>query len=303
VLSNIIEWKPNRVSVELWFTWLAYSTAELRVWTDITDLDKRIGTYIYADDYISPMAQSNDSHPAFLMIYAKMTKDFLECLPIELIFSILDPDTMLSHQQGGFACASQRALQLSNKNLARLTTSNQTDTFMSTTGQWTAAYRKLSPELQQAVIGTIGVLPCPVIMQGMSDRKSKVYVQTWSACQWLLRGDMVEGERCLETTTDAARGTGVPLPYTSVIMRNGWQTRLHVLLVRRDSALRTGLVELSQILQEEAVQAAYHANVSAPSFECKGKVSWAQAIAVAVENMLLTPSLILQSLWRYSFLL
>jgi hypothetical protein len=232
-----------------------------------------------------------------------MTKNFLERLPIELIFSMLDPDALLPLQQGGFACASRHALQLSNKNLARLTTSHQADTFMSITGQWTAAYRKLSTELQQAVIGTLSVLPCPEIMQGMSNKKSEVYVQTWSACQWLLRGDIVEAERCLEKATHAARGTSVPPPYTSVIMKSGWQTRLHVLLIRRDSALRTGFVELSQLLQEEAVQAAYHAGVSAPSFESEGKISWAQAIEVAVENVLLTPGLILQSLWRYSFLL
>jgi hypothetical protein len=232
-----------------------------------------------------------------------MTKNFLECLPIELVFSILDPDTLSPLQQRGFACASHRALQLSNKNLARLTTSKQADAFMSITGQWTAAYHKLSLELQQAVIGTLSVLPCPEIMQGMSNRKTEVYIQTWSACQWLLRGDIAKAERCLETAAEAARGTGVPPPYTSVIMKSGWQTRLHVLLVRRDSAFRTGLVELSQILQEEAVQAAFHANLSAPSFECKGEVSWAQAIRVTVEDMLLTPSLILQFLWRYTLLL
>jgi hypothetical protein len=232
-----------------------------------------------------------------------MTKNFLECLPTELVFCILDPDTLPPLQQRGFACASHQALQLSNKNLARLTTSKQADAFMSITGQWTAAYHKLSPELQQAVIGTLSVLPCPEIMQGMSNRKTEVYIQTWSACQWLVRGDIAKAERCLEMAAEVARGTGVPPPYTSVIMKNGWQTRLHVLLVRRDSALRTGLIILSLMLQEEAVQAAYHANVSAPSFECKGEVSWAQAVGVAVENMLLAPSLILQSLWRYSFLL
>jgi hypothetical protein len=69
--------------------------------------------------------------------------------------------------------------------------------------------------------------------------------------------------------------------------------------------MRIGLVELGQRFQEEAVQAAYHAGIPAPSFEaeCVEDVSWIQAIEATVRNVLLTPSLSIQGLWRCSFLL
>jgi hypothetical protein len=158
------------------------------------------------------VAQIKNPYFDTCVLCADMTKNIFEALPLELVFRILDPGSLLPHQQGGFACASHVVLQVSNRNLARLTAPIQSNTLMSVTGQWTAAYRKLSTELRDAVEGTTGVLPCPEIVQGVSHTKSELYIQTWSACQWLRRGEIAEAEQCLELAMDAARETRVRPP-------------------------------------------------------------------------------------------
>jgi hypothetical protein len=257
-------------------------------------------------EYVSLVAQKSvQRSQTSRVLRVNMTKNFLEILPIELVFRILAPDVLLPHEQSGFACASHIALQVSNNALARLAPPTRNNTFMSITGEWTAEYRKPLSELREAVEGTSSILPCPKITQGTSPRKSEVYIQTWLACKWLRQGDIVEAEQCLEIATDAARDTGVLPPYTSAIIKDGWRSRMYASLARRDSALRMGLVEMSQRFQEDVVQAAYHAEIPIPSFEAKfdENASWAQAVDMVVRDVLLTPNRILQSLWRYSLLL
>jgi hypothetical protein len=234
-----------------------------------------------------------------------MTKSFLEILPLELVSLILDADTLLPHEQSGFACASHAALQVSNHALAGSAPPFRNSTFMSITGEWTAEYRKPLSELREAVEGTRKILPCPKITQGTSPRTSELYIQTWLACKYLRQGEIAEAEQCLETAPEAARDIGIPPLCASAMMKDGWRARMYASLARRDSALSVGLVELSQRFQEEAVQAAYRADIPVPSFEarCEEEVGLIQSMDTIVRNVLLTPHLIIQSLWRYSLLL
>jgi hypothetical protein len=245
------------------------------------------------------------SFASFHSLCTNMTRNFLEILPLELVFHILDPDALSPHEQSGFACASHTALQVSNHALARLAPPIRNNTFMSITGEWTAEYRKPRSELREAVEGTRSILPCPKITQGTSPRTSEVYIQTWLACKWLRQGEIAEAERCLEIASEAARDIDIPPPCASAMMKGGWRAMMYALLARRDSALSVGLVELNQRFREEAVQAAYRAGISMPSFEgrCEEEVHWVQAMDMVVRSVLLTPHVILQSLWRFCLLL
>ena len=147
--------------------------------------------------------------------------NILETFPIEILFRILHVDFLLPHEQCGFSYASWKALQISNIVVGPLV--NSSAILPSAAEQWRAAFLKLSPELQAAIEGARGILPCPTLVPEVNEQTRTLYERTWEALRFARLGEVCMARYYLTEATQAVQKADIMSPdVNKIITKVAW---------------------------------------------------------------------------------